>query len=566
MKTAVDKLHAAGLKAGMHTLTGCISTADRWVTPVPDRRLAADASYTLSAPLDDAETAVLVQEQPDELDTVWGYGSRGNVIRVDDELIQFCGLSRQPPYRFTDCKRGAFGTKVSPHKRGAAVDHLLVRWGFFHPDEDSTLMDDIAAAIARVFNTCGFDMIYMDGVTEEIEYLCCKALGHDSALSFQNIQVGGRSENARQDEYLATVGRYERLRLANYFPELVKARLRRPGEEFRLVESPDGDWRFVPTNYALHKVTGLPSGGGTWTVRNRFAAQPVKLRIEALYSVEPCDSDDNLVLAEFAEQDEFTDRACAEGVRCELSPSRDEIKVGGVSGRYGATNSTGSRRGAWSRCGKSFGPEVDIDRYDALGVRVRGDGKGELLNVQLTNSPQHNLAYDEHYVKVDFEGWRYFELLLRERDADKYDQYVWPYGGHSAVYRTGLSRRHVDRLNLYFNDLPPRESVTCCLSPIRALRTTKVTLRNPAVEIGGRRIAFPAALESGDYVEFESQSDCRLYNEQGALVGPIRPEGQIPILAAGENEVRFACQGPKGYNARASVTVVSQGAPFGGKR
>ena len=42
-----------------------------------------------------------------------------------------------------------------------------MRWGQFHPDENSTLVDDVAEAIARVYNGCGFDMIYMDGVTED---------------------------------------------------------------------------------------------------------------------------------------------------------------------------------------------------------------------------------------------------------------------------------------------------------------------------------------------------------------------------------------------------------------
>ena len=59
LKAAVEKIHAAGLKAGMHTLTGCISPHDPWVTPVPEKRLAADATFTLAAPLDEKQTTVL---------------------------------------------------------------------------------------------------------------------------------------------------------------------------------------------------------------------------------------------------------------------------------------------------------------------------------------------------------------------------------------------------------------------------------------------------------------------------------------------------------------------------
>ena len=59
----VRKVHAAGLKAGMHTLTGCIQPNDPWVTPVPDTRLAADR-YTLAADMDENDTILTVEKPP----------------------------------------------------------------------------------------------------------------------------------------------------------------------------------------------------------------------------------------------------------------------------------------------------------------------------------------------------------------------------------------------------------------------------------------------------------------------------------------------------------------------
>jgi hypothetical protein len=659
LRATVEKIHGAGLKAGMHTLTGCIAPHDPWITPVPDKRLAADATFTLAAPLDQRQTTVLTDQQPGDFDTVWAYGARGNVLRIDEELIQFGGLSRKPPYGFTHCRRGAFGTKPALHENGARADHLFVRYGCFQPDPNSTLVDDVAAAIAEVFNTCGFDMIYMDGaegtaggwhgeaqirkaifqklkrpalveasswghhswpfhsrigawdypnwglkqfidvhcraneayrkstllpaqlgwwaifgpdrnrdaeLPDEIEYLCTKALAYDMPMSFQAVEPGDRPQNARQDEYLTMIGQYERLRLAGYFPEAVRQRLRRAGEQFRLVRSPAGIWQFVPADYAAHKVTGSDDGTEAWTVNNRFAGQPVKLRIQALYCAEPYDAPQSRALADFRSTDEFTLCAAAPGVTCALSPSEEQVKVGGTSGCYSAINAGSSRRGAWTRAGKSFAPEANIDPYDALGVWIHGDGKGELLNLQLTSPPQYYEALDEHYVQVDFQGWRYFELLLRERDAGQYGDHVWPYEGHYAVYRAPLVRSHVSELNLYFNNLPPRDGVTCFLSPIKALKVRKATLRNPSVQVGGRRVVFPVALESGAYLELESPSDCRLYDERGALVRQLQPEGEVPALAAGENRVKFTCEGPEGLRGRAKVTVISYGELFGRKR
>jgi len=656
LKATVDKIHAAGLKAGMHTLTGCISPHDPWVTPVPDKRLAADARFTLAAGIDAKAAIVPTAEQPQEFDTVWAYAAHGNVVRIDDELIQFAGLARQEPFGFTKCRRGAFGTKAAPHAKGAAVDHLFVRYGAFQPDENSTLVDDVAAQIAGVFNTCGFDMIYMDGaegmvggwhgvakmrraifqkinrrvlveasswgypswtfhsrigawdypnwalkrfidihcraneryrrtallpaelgwwaifgpnrnrdaeLPDELEYLCTKSLAYDMPMSFQAVHPGQRPQNARQDEYLEMIGRYERLRLGGHVAKSVRERLREEGAEFRLVRAADGRWQFVPTDYAVHKVTALDDPSSTWTVTNRFGAQPVKLRVQALYSVQPYDGPEGVVLASFEGPGEFPATAAAPGVTCSLARSTDQVKAGGASGRLSATSKAKSRRGAWAKMGKKFDPNLDLHQYGALGVWVHGDGKGELLNLQLTNPRQYWHCLDEHYVTVDFTGWRYFELLLRERDAEQFGRHQWPYSGHYAVYRSPLVSQHTSELNLYVNELPPGQEVACYLSPVKALKTAKVTLRNPAVQIGGRRIVFPVEVPSGGYLELESPSECRLYDERGALVEKVEPQGDVPQLAAGANQVHFTCQGPEGLRARARVTVISCGEPFG---
>ena len=96
------------------------------------------------------------------------------------------------------------------------------------------------------------------------------------------------------------------------------------------------------------------------------------------------------------------------------------------------------------------------------------------------------------YVEVDFEGWRYFELLLRERDAAAYHDYQWPYGAHCVLHRSPLVRHVVSKLTLYLNNLPPQDEATCSFSTIKALRTRKVVLHNPTIEIGGNDWSFPS--------------------------------------------------------------------------
>ena len=81
---------------------------------------------------------------------------------------------------------------------------------------------------------------------------------------------------------------------------------------------------------------------------------------------------------------------------------------------------------------------IDFRKYGAMGVWVYGDGKGELLNIQLENP--RGLTYDntdDHYIDIAFTGWRYFELHIPERDAERYADYQWPYRNEYAVYRFG---------------------------------------------------------------------------------------------------------------------------------
>jgi len=658
LKAVADKLHAAGLKVGIHTLTGCIGTNDSWVRPVPDPRLATDGTFTLTADLGEEDADVPTAEPPGDYPTVWAYSSRGNCLRIDEELIHYAALSNDPPYGFHGCRRGAFGTKPAPHRKGTPVRHMYARYGCFVPDEHSTLVEEVAERIARVYNTCGMDQIYMDGaeamrgwcgvarmrqaiftrlqrpalveascwghhswpfhsrvgawdhpkwglkrfaddhlravqayrraylleaqlgwwvilgpgrdwdmeMPDEIEYLSAKALGHDVPLSFQSVVASGTPPNARQDEYLTTIGRYERLRLANYFTEGVKKRLREPRQEFRLAQADDGQWRLTPTDYLRHKVTGLDNGTSTWSATNRFGAQPLRLRIQTLYAAYPYNDEQSMVLADFSTGGEFSSGGAASGVALGIERVAEPLKAGKASGRFTATNQGESRVGAWARAVKPFDPVVDMAPYDAIGLWVHGDGKGELLNLQLTNLPEYFRTIDDHYVEVDFAGWRYFELLLRERDAAAYHDYRWPYGAHCVLHRSPLVRRAVSKLTLYLNNLPPHEEATCFLSPVKALRTRKVVLRNPAIELGGKRLVFPVDLESGMVVEFEPPSDCRVYDERGRLVARLAPQGEVPTLSPGDNRVAFTCDGTQGFRSRAAVTLVTCGPPLRGHK
>ena len=654
LKTVVAKLHAAGLKVGMHTLTGCISKHDPWVRPVPDPRLYKDKTFALAADVDPKATTIPLTGPPGNLHTHASYRSQGNDVQIGNEIVTYHGLSDQAPYGLTRCRRGSMGTRAAAHKKGTPVHHLFVRYNAYMPDENSTLVGDLADRIANVYNTCGFDMIYMDGAEgmgnwhqvavmmraiyvrlkrrtlvessnwrhhawpfhsrigawdhakwgvkrfldyhvraaqsymrgyllpvqlgwwvilgptrdadattpDEIEYLCGKCLGYDIPVSLQGIQVGQRPANARRDELLTIMGRYERLRLARYFPDAVRKRLRVLGDEFRLAQAPDGTWQLRPTDYIEHKVTGLTDGTQTWRVKNRYAARPVRLRIGALDSAQPYDDPGAIVLADFTDPGRFKVLRSARGINATVSVATDRVKVGKRSLCFTATHTGTSRHGAWAQARKTFATPMNLGPSGALGFWLHGDGQGEVLNVQRFNPPGYVAPEDEHYVTVDFTGWRYVELHFRERDAARYSDYKWPYHGGMPVYRTWVTRDKVAGINVYYNHLPPGKTARCYLSPIKALPTRAITLRHPAVTIGARRIAFPVDLPSRHTIELDSPSECVVRDARGAIVRRVRPKGDLGVVKPGDHAVTFTCEPTKGYAARAAVTVITQGPPI----
>ena len=65
LKSCIDKIHAAGLLVGLHTLSGGIDSNDAYVTPIPDARLAKDYVYTLAQTVSISDTTIYTTTAPE---------------------------------------------------------------------------------------------------------------------------------------------------------------------------------------------------------------------------------------------------------------------------------------------------------------------------------------------------------------------------------------------------------------------------------------------------------------------------------------------------------------------
>jgi len=662
MKDIVARLHEEGIGSIFHTYNYFIDKESKYVTPVPHPQLDSYRSFTLAEPLSADATEIHVNESTSDISTTTGWAVNNSVtLHIGDELITFSGVTKNRPYKFTGCTRGAYGTKVSSHPKGAQVRHIKEFMGLFIPALESDLSKEILQKQAEIINYCDFDGIYIDGwgfsvmmenpgdfnyycskfvfeiykrlkkpvgmeystmfhhlwlfrsrwqawdypnrghkrfidvhinginrgllvplflgwwklltwnppqgeptFPDVIEYLGCKLIGHNAGLS---LHGGVDRESMREfPAYRKLAGilkNYEDLKHADYFDETVRERLREPGKEFTLFQDSDGKWRFRPVQFDCHKVEGINHRSSTWKVNNPFDKQPVKLRIEALMSAGTYDSPESVLLADFAREKDFSEKQTADGVTFTLQPSSEQVKTGSRSGCFSSLNSGSvSQNGAWAKAGMTFEPCLDLGTKEALGVWIHGDGQGELLNFRLQSPFSISFgAIADHYVKVDFTGWRYFELI--ETESTLHSDYSWPEGSAMYhVYREFIDYENVETLSIWYNNLPSDKEVKCYLSPVKALPMIPIVIKNPKITVNNKTLAFPVEMESGSYLEFYSTSECKLYGPKGELLAEVTPQGEIPNIESGTNSISFTADGPVDVSARANVTVISYDKPL----
>jgi len=165
LKRVVDKIHAAGLKAGIHLFASKTPKTCAYTQGEADPGLLKDHLATLAEPLDERTARLVTTDPPADFPTAEPYERD---LQIDGEIVTYEKVSLTKPYGFVGCSRGRYGTAPSRHAAGATVGHLYIPpWGggfnLFIFDHESPLFAKVAAGIADVYNRCGFDFIYFDG-------------------------------------------------------------------------------------------------------------------------------------------------------------------------------------------------------------------------------------------------------------------------------------------------------------------------------------------------------------------------------------------------------------------
>ena len=160
MKLCVEIADKQGVKVGVHTLSNFITTNDKYVTPVPDKRLAIVGSSQLVNAISIDEKNIVIKD-PTYFNQMKNNSLHGVVI--GNEIIRYESVSENEPWTLLNCERGAFKTKASAHKKEDKIVKLIDHgYKTFLSNADLTV--EMATTLANLYNETGLKQISFDGL------------------------------------------------------------------------------------------------------------------------------------------------------------------------------------------------------------------------------------------------------------------------------------------------------------------------------------------------------------------------------------------------------------------
>lgn len=354
------------------------------------------------------------------------------------------------------------------------------------------------------------------------------------------------------------IGRYERCRLADYYPDPIKAQLREKGKEFKLFEDGQGDWSLWHAAYEPDRViTRLDGKQNVWTIDND-RDEPCRLAIEITrdvrYTAGPdYDSPEAILLEDFedlgpyalSEDNQFAkyvlgahrvvtpEGPALQGVTQQLSLSTEDARLGQACGVYTATNSTVEM--GWCGRGRRFAKPIDLSRCRGVAMWVHGDGQNEYLMIQFRDVAGR---YHHWRRKIGHKGWKLIAL---------------PIAPHATIDWT-----KIEYLIFYYNNIPANTTVTCKIDGVKALPalTTTDRLSGLALTVNGARTDLPGELGKTETLTTDGQGTCTLW-PGGMKPGRKTNAPQTAIqLRPGSSELRLSCSLPEGRQPDVNLRLI----------
>ncbi len=172
LREFAEFVRGQGMYLALHYVSGGIGLRDPlYIGRKPDRRLASWGGGRLAGDVGTADTTLVVQPAPGVVPPAqhrpaYPHFFEWNMLRVGDELVKFGAIEpgADGTWKLTRCQRGQGSTKPAAHVRGEDTVGLLVAYGQnVIPDNDSTLLGEVAQNYAGLLNRCLVDHAEFDG-------------------------------------------------------------------------------------------------------------------------------------------------------------------------------------------------------------------------------------------------------------------------------------------------------------------------------------------------------------------------------------------------------------------
>ncbi|MFQ5627944.1 MAG: hypothetical protein ACE5I1_04220 [bacterium] len=482
-----------------------------------------------------------------------------------DALLQSSSVHRNSNYSWHLHSRGASGDFAAIGVE-AHIDHIRIKafrdarfHNSFFPQELGWI--GFLAKVSSRGRTTYNDSFASTSI-DEIEYCMNRALGFDLPISLE-AQEDELKANGMSDEIFRLIGAYEKLRLVKYFPASTLAKLQRPDDAFReKYQLAREDYHLVRRfgRYGLQRrafFERVATSNDSWDFENPFHNQPLMVQITALPGHTDFDDPKNIELLDDRGGPITFDTITQSGkVEC----TADDGKITAIY----PVQAPGVREFGWCSLTKNFAKPLDLSRHKTIGVEAIGDGKDEVVVVQLTDNRGF---HRQHQFVVDFQdGVNARRLLFPLPSAG--EQFKYPDFFENVMALRFFDYSKVSKLTIHLRAIPQSDDgVTVTLGSIKALQQDFPLLGNPSLTIGSRTVSFPTVLsprekslhaEPWDYVKLEGNrynkfdGNHNVYQSDGGI-----PDGQVPIVKSGRNTITYRHEGAN----RALVRIVMVGRP-----
>lgn len=409
-------------------------------------------------------------------------------------------------YRTTRGSSGDYvAIGVEPH---LDYDRIGIRWDRRHSASCMPMelgwfgffakLDCYRQGIAENNETGGeiYNKSYAATTLDEVEYLLNRSLGFDMPFGLET-RFDELEANALTQKVFKLIGKYEHLRLNGNIPPSLRQKLQRPDEKFiakyQLLKEQYRMGGYPPFFYRFYRQAYFEKvlhDGESWDFVNPFHEQLLQVKITALPGHDLADGAEVLLYKENLSFEEKKDQYVSDP---KLS------KTGQIKAQYTPPDSENYAEFAWCRFGHAL--SKDLIYHKVIFVDLEGDGKGAVLNIQLTDDKGNHRVY-QVVLEAGVPYRRQF--IFHQPTTTGFYHYPPLFGGMLNFKYFDFSS--VRKLSLYLQHIKEGagNGVNITLHAIKALKQDKnTTVQNPELALNQKVLQFPFELypEMKDYGE-----------------------------------------------------------------